>query len=473
MRKLRVAERVAKAARENPEFKALVGPFTEKEQRAVIRAASAAPKGLLHGKLVGVKDVYHCKGYPTRAGTPFSFEGAEGYVVGRVKRAGGTILGKTVTTELQYLHPADTVHPYWKERTPGGSSVGSAVAVALGWCDVALGTQTHGSVIRPAAYNGVLGMKPTRLRVSPPLQPLGFLPFSAGLDTPGFFSKSLADMRAVCRAVLAGQVSISPHACAGPPSFVLRRARAVDARSFRAKPLTLKAAQRTVISFPAARGLSRPRPFRVGVPSDAYCALSALDVRAMLEAAVRGHSGGPGCLQLVPAPAVGRVTADVEKVLLRQKRVASTQAFLQHAMLARDHGALLSAEAQALLNPASEHVRHPAELVDLLYENEAFACDLYEAMEADDIDALLAPANSAELPPLRSANSTGDPFLAAPWTQANVPVLCLPLNYIAAGKAYSGVSDPTLSPPPVALQIIGRYEENEVVFDTAEALMSI
>ncbi len=123
----------------------------------------------LFGMLVGVKDIFHVDGFTTQAGSHLPsavLQGAQARSVTLLQRAGALILGKTVTTEFAYFSPGPTRNPHNPEHTPGGSSSGSAAAVAAGLCPLALGTQTIGSIIRPAAFCGVVGLKPGCDRIS-------------------------------------------------------------------------------------------------------------------------------------------------------------------------------------------------------------------------------------------------------------------------------------------------------------------
>src|SRR5688572_8572411 len=141
---------------------------------------------LLYGMLVGVKDIFHAKGFKTQAGSRLPYEllqADEAESVTRLKNAGALILGKTVTTEFAYFSPGPTRNPHNPEHTPGGSSSGSAVAVAAGFCHITLGTQTIGSIIRAASFCGVVGVKPTYDRISRE----GVIPLSPSLDHVGFF----------------------------------------------------------------------------------------------------------------------------------------------------------------------------------------------------------------------------------------------------------------------------------------------
>ena len=142
---------------------------------------------------VGVKDIFHAAGFETRAGSqlpPELLTGPEADAVGRLRAAGCLILGKTVTTEFAYYEPEPTRNPHNLAHTPGGSSSGSAAAVAAGLAPLALGTQTIGSVIRPAAFCGIVGFKPSYGRISPE----GLIFFSPSLDHVGLFTQDVAGM---------------------------------------------------------------------------------------------------------------------------------------------------------------------------------------------------------------------------------------------------------------------------------------
>lgn len=154
----------------------------------------------LHGVPIGVKDIIDTAGIPTECGTALlrgrvPLESAD--VVTALERRGAYTLGKTVTAELAFAAPGPTRNPWNPERTPGGSSMGSAAGVAAGFFPVALGTQTNSSVIMPAALCGVVGFKPSAGSVST----AGILPFSPTLDQLGCFATSVEDVALVADAI--------------------------------------------------------------------------------------------------------------------------------------------------------------------------------------------------------------------------------------------------------------------------------
>ncbi|MEQ8482219.1 MAG: amidase [Hoeflea sp.] len=152
-----------------------------------------ASNGPLAGIAVGVKDIFDSFDQPTSYGSP-AYAGhqpaVDAAIVDLARRQGATIVGKTATTEFAFFHPAETVNPHNPDHTPGGSSSGSAAAVAAGMVPAAIGTQTGGSVIRPAAFCGVAGYKPS-FRLLPAA---GMKHFAPSLDTVGLFAATVSDV---------------------------------------------------------------------------------------------------------------------------------------------------------------------------------------------------------------------------------------------------------------------------------------
>lgn len=154
--------------------------------------ASGAPCGPLHGIPIGIKDIFDTDDYPTENGTILDAgrkPDVDCTVVARLMASGAIIMGKTVTTELAVYSPGKTANPHDINRTPGGSSSGSAAAVACGMVPLAIGSQTNGSVIRPASFCGVVGFKPSHGLISR----AGALTLSRDLDHVGVFARSLED----------------------------------------------------------------------------------------------------------------------------------------------------------------------------------------------------------------------------------------------------------------------------------------
>ena len=162
--------------------------------------SSAQPIGPLHGVPVGIKDIIDTTDMPTENGTVLHkgrWPRRDAALVSMLKAAGAVILGKTVTTECAYFHPGKTRNPWNPEHTPGGSSSGSAAAVAASMVPLSVGSQTNGSVIRPAAFCGVYGFKPTHGLIPR----TGVLPLSRALDTMGVFARTLEDLALIAESV--------------------------------------------------------------------------------------------------------------------------------------------------------------------------------------------------------------------------------------------------------------------------------
>jgi Asp-tRNA(Asn)/Glu-tRNA(Gln) amidotransferase A subunit family amidase len=170
---------------------------------------------------LGVKDVFDTADQPTEYGSPIhrGFRPrADAAAVALLRGAGATVLGKTVTAELACFTPGPTANPHRVTHTPGGSSSGSAAAVATGMVDVALGTQTAGSVVRPASFCGVFGVKPTFGTVAT----AGVKPVAPSLDTVGWFARDVATLDAV-RVALTGRAAM-PSAATPPRLAIVRTA---------------------------------------------------------------------------------------------------------------------------------------------------------------------------------------------------------------------------------------------------------
>ncbi len=177
------------------------------------RVEATCADGPLAGVTIGVKDIFDTWDHPTEFYSPI-YRGrrpaSDAWLVDRLRRAGAVIMGKTHTAELAYTHTGPTHNPHDLRRTPGSSSAGSAAGVAAGLFSVAIGTQTAGSTLKPAAYCGVFAMKPSFGSV--PLA--GVKAFAPSFDTAGWFARDIRDLRLVAQAVMPG---LSPARAVGRP----------------------------------------------------------------------------------------------------------------------------------------------------------------------------------------------------------------------------------------------------------------
>lgn len=183
----------------DPQLQALIPEGDRRQQvmaeAKVLQERYPVPEArpALYGVPVGIKDIFRADGWPTRAGSALPselFDGPETASVRTLKRHGAIVIGKTVTTEFAFTAPGPTRNPHNPLHTPGGSSSGSAAGVAAGFFPLATGTQTVGSTIRPAAYCGIVGYKPSYSRIDSS----GLLYFSPSLDHVGLFTQDVAGM---------------------------------------------------------------------------------------------------------------------------------------------------------------------------------------------------------------------------------------------------------------------------------------
>lgn len=281
---------LARIAEREPEIGAFAALDADLWRAQAARADASGCPGPLGGLPVGIKDLAATRDWPTACGSPI-YAGArlpfDAAVVSRARQAGAVIAGKTVTTEFAAFHPGPTRNPRDPARTPGGSSSGSAAAVAAGMLPLAVGTQTAGSIVRPASYCGVVGYKPSFGTVDP----TGVKPYATSLDTVGVLARTVADCRLFVAAV-SGVPLDPPRAvpariglCRSPAWELaepeMRRAFAEDlprrlaAAGIAAVELELPplyaealAAQRTIMAWESARCLAFEAEVHAGLLSE-------------------------------------------------------------------------------------------------------------------------------------------------------------------------------------------------------------
>ncbi|HYO11777.1 MAG TPA: amidase [Thermoanaerobaculia bacterium] len=322
----------------------------------------------LFGVPVGVKDIFHVDGFETRAGSrlpPEVLRGPEAAVVKTLREAGALILGKTVSTEFAYFAPGPTRNPWNPEHTPGGSSSGSAAAVAAGLCPVALGTQTIGSIIRPAAFCGVVGFKPTRGRISTD----GVIPLSPSFDHVGFFARDAHEARFVGGLLL------------DEPPFELAT-----------------------------------RQPQLGVPEGPYLSRVSPEGLAHFESVCERLAAAGYIVKPVPA------MADFDEIVERHKRVVAAEAARVHKDWFTRYEELYAPQTAELLRKGQGIT--DAELERDRSGGERLLSALTRLMDRYRIDLWISPPALGAAP--RGLDSTGDPVMNLPWTHAGVPTLCLP-----------------------------------------------
>ena len=340
------------------------------------------PRGLLHGVPIGIKDIYYTKGVLTTACAPQYASFVPTYdatSVARLKAAGAIILGKAVTTQFAATDPSPTFNPWNPAHTPGGSSSGSAVAVASRMCPAALGSQTVGSTLRPAAYNGIVGLKPTYGRVSK----YGVLPLAWSLDTVGILARSVEDA-ALLLQVMAGHDDHDPSSSTLPVDDYLGAV---------AKPVT---------------------PPRIGLVREFFYEHATEEVRLHTDQVVGRLRSAGAAVREVGLPESFNLHEAARTV------VFSVEAATFHQqMFAEDpttYGPLLRRliEAGSLI-PGVSYLQ--AQRVRRQFRNEM------EALLAE-VDVLLTPATPSPAPGDRA--TTGDPLFQGAWTSCGLPCIAIP-----------------------------------------------
>jgi amidase len=246
----------------------------------------SAPKGPLHGIPVGIKDVIETADMPTTYGSPI-YQGhrpaADAACVARLRAAGAIVLGKTVTTQFAHRTPGKTANPWNPAHTPGGSSSGSAAAVADRMVPLALGTQTAGSVIRPAAFCGIVGFKPS----------FGWTPFTgvknlaASVDTLGYYVRCLDDLPRAHAALGGGALDDSGAVPETPPALALCRTPAWDMAEAPGRKILEETAERLAVAGAPLRELQLDAPF--AAVFDAHTTVMEYEMVRYLAAERRDH----------------------------------------------------------------------------------------------------------------------------------------------------------------------------------------
>ncbi len=353
-----------------------LGELRQAFPAAVAAAAGEAGSGggkrrpPLVGALVGVKDLFHVEGLPTKAGShlpPEAFAGSQAEVVNRLRRAGALVLGKTVTTEFAYFSPGPTRNPWNLEHTPGGSSSGSAAAVAAGLTPLALGTQTIGSVTRPAAFCGIVGFKPSLGRIPTD----GIVPFSRTMDQVGLFAATVSS-------VATGAVVVCDNWSPRKPN--------------------------------AKRTLS------VGLLEDAYVEQAEESARrAVITAAERIAAAGFGVKRLALFPNIDEINALHLDLIAREFAQLHEQWYAEYGSLYSDKSKELIKKGRAVTEARAEEARRDAESVRPRVQ---------QTMRQAGVSVVLSPASVGEAP--AGIEATGSPILNLPWTFFGLPTVTVP-----------------------------------------------
>jgi aspartyl-tRNA(Asn)/glutamyl-tRNA(Gln) amidotransferase subunit A len=370
-------------------------------------AKGGRTRGLLHGVAVGLKDIFYTAGMKTAAGSKVYADFVPDFdatTVRKIKEAGGIILGKAVTTEFATSDPSPTYNPWNLEHTPGGSSSGSSVAVASKTVGAALGSQTGGSTCRPAAYNGIVGLKATYGRISR----YGVVPVSWSLDHVGILVRTVDDA-ALMLQVLSGEDANDPGSANEPvPNFMQQMA-------------------------------EHNLPPRIGVPSQYFQEKSTSEVWAHTQAVANQLAAAGAEIVEIGLPGSFSSSHSVQRIVMNVECAAYHEQF--HADQAEDYGPRVRAGMEmGMLIPATKYLQ-------AMRLRRQFRQDMVQMVQ--QVDAVLTPTTPAPAP--KDRNTTGDASFQAPWTSCGLPTVTIP----------SGLSENGM---PLGVQLGGLpFEEGKLL----------
>ncbi len=354
-------------------------------KQAELDAGSSAP---LIGVPTGIKDIFYTAGVPTTACSKVYADFVpkhDATTVARLREAGGIMLGKTVTTEFAYRDPPPTRNPWNLNHTPGGSSSGSAAAVAAMMCPTAFGSQTRGSVLRPASYNGIVGLKPTFGRVSR----FGVVPLSWSLDHVGWMARSVEDA-ALMLQVMAGPDTNDPTTVYDDvPDYCV--------------------------------GIKNPSPPHVGVLQDYFFENADEDVRAHTQEVIEHLSREGARVEYIELP------ESFEHAMADQLIILTVEAANFHEPLFKEKADLYGPNIRELVETGLA--------IDAVTYSRALESRVQFMADADrlskQVQVLLTPSTPTPAP--GDLNVTGSAMFQGPWTSTGLPTVTVPSGLSKAG----------------------------------------
>ena len=347
------------------------------------------PLGPIHGVPVGLKDIFYTAGMLTACGSKVYADFVPDFdatSVAKIKAAGGLVLGKAVTTEFATSDPSPTHNPWNLEHTPGGSSSGSSAAVAARMVPAALGSQTGGSTCRPAAYNGIVGLKPTYGRISR----YGVVPVSWSLDHVGILTRTVADA-ALMLQVLSGEDDNDPGSLRLPvPDF-------------------------------SAQMTEYDRPPRIGLVRQYYQDYATPEIWAHTEAIANQLAEAGADVEEIPLPDSFARVHNFQRIVMNVDCAGFHEA--NHRIRAVDYGPRIRAGMEmGMIIPTATYLK--AQRL-----RRQFRTDMNEM--ASRVDVVMTPATPAPAP--RDLNTTGDAAFQVPWTAAGLPTVVVPTGLSELG----------------------------------------
>ena len=369
------------------------------------------PLGPIHGVPVGLKDIFYTAGMLTACGSKVYADFVPDFdatSVAKIKAAGGLVLGKAVTTEFATSDPSPTHNPWNLDHTPGGSSSGSSAAVAARMVPAALGSQTGGSTCRPAAYNGIVGLKPTYGRISR----YGVVPVSWSLDHVGILTRTVADA-ALMLQVLSGEDDNDPGSLRLPvPDF-------------------------------SAQMTEYDRPPRIGLVRQYYQDYATPEIWAHTEAIANQLAEAGADVEEIPLPDSFARVHNFQRIVMNVDCAGFHEG--NHRIRAADYGPRIRAGMEmGMIIPTATYLK--AQRL-----RRQFRTDMNEM--ASRVDVVMTPATPAPAP--RDLNTTGDAAFQVPWTAAGLPTVVVPTGLSELGM-------------PMAVQFGGTWAQEGRVLGASQ-----
>ena len=382
---------------------------TAEIETLIVRYPAGRPRPPLFGVPVGVKDIFGVDGLQTRAGSklpPGLFAGPEAISVSRLRSAGAVVVGKTVTAEFAYFAPGPTRNPWNPAHTPGGSSSGSAAAVSAGYCPLALGTQTIGSINRPAAFCGVVGLKPSYGRV--PTN--GVLPVSVSVDHVGLFAADVASVRAGA-AVVWNEWRDSAHHANGSRDGA------------------------------ASGGV-------ILLLDDAYTAQADDEARNAVAGAAAVLERAGWTVRRT------ELFRGIDPINDAHNRMVAREFADVHERWAGTYGHLYESQSRELLERGRRVT--DAELDEARAGRAELRARVERLIEAERAVCILSPSSMTAAP--RGIDATGSPILNLPWTHAGLPTITLPAGLNGAGLPLGLQITASHGADEQLVELAGRFE---------------
>jgi Asp-tRNA(Asn)/Glu-tRNA(Gln) amidotransferase A subunit family amidase len=408
------------------ELEPTIGAWAHLDREMALQQAAKADEfrksglslGALHGLPIGIKDIIDTADYPTERGTVLH-QGRQperdATLVSLLKEAGAIILGKTVSTELAVYAPGKTRNPHNTEHTPGGSSSGSAAAVACAMVPLGVGTQTNGSVIRPAAYCGVYGYKPSFGRISRH----GVLEQSPPLDTIGVFARSLPDLALLADVLMRFDAQDNAMTPVAPPRIADIMATEVPVN-----------------------------PHFAFIRSPVWEQVEAVTKDALRELIEATNEAQPKTIDIVDmAESFTTLHEDHRKVM--------------EADLARSFADEYRRGKEQLSDVLRDMIERGQQVSDDDYQQARARMEEYNAFldeVFEDYDGILTPATPGPAP--AGIDATGSPVMNTIWTFCGTPAINLPLLQSPEGL-------------PMGVQVIGKRNDDARLFRSTRWLLDV